>query len=281
MVLFPNSKINLGLNIIRKRNDGFHDIETIFYPLEIQDALEVIQTDKSNENTQHSIFNIQFSTSGLTVEGKSENNLCIKAYQLLKKDFPQLPAIKMHLHKTIPPGAGLGGGSSDGAFALKLLNQKFNLGLSAEKLIDYALQLGSDCPFFIINKPCFATGRGEFLETIELNLTAYKFIIVNPGIHIDTAEAFSMINPVYTSKSIKKIIQQRIETWKKELKNDFEESVFKKYPEIKKIKNDLNNAGAIYTSMTGSGSTIYGIFQKESTAKLSFPKNYFVKELIS
>ena len=275
MVLFANSKINLGLHIIRKRNDGYHDIETVFYPVPLQDALEVIQNDEPEEK------NIQFSTSGLTIQGKNEDNLCIKAYHLLKKDFPQLSSIKLHLHKTIPTGTGLGGGSADGAFTLKLLNQKFDLGLSTEQLLDYALQLGSDCPFFIINKPCYATGRGEVLETMKLDFSAYKLIIVNPGIHVSTAEAFSLITPTLSSGSIKQIIHQPVESWKTNLKNDFEEPVFKKYPEIKQIKDDLYKAGAVYASMTGSGSTVYGIFEKNMKMNLVFPENYFIKELIN
>ncbi len=272
MIAFPNCKINLGLNITGKRSDGYHDLETVFYPVAIKDALEIIKTNEANEN-------IQYSTSGLTIEGKKENNLCIKAYQLVKNDFPELPPVEMHLHKTIPQGAGLGGGSADGAFTLKLLDQKFGFGLSTEKLIEYALQLGSDCPFFIINKPCFATGRGEFLEPIKLDLSDYKFLIVNPGIHISTNEAFSSITPTPMLKSIKEIVQQPIHTWKKELRNDFEEALFKKYVEIKNIKNKLYDAGAIYASMTGSGSTVYGIFKKNKALQLSFSSHYFVKEL--
>ena len=165
--------------------------------------------------------------SGIPINGKNEENLCFKAYWLLKKDFSQLPAVMIHLHKTIPAGSGLGGGSADGAFTLRLLNQKFALGLSTEQLLDYALQLGSDCPFFIINIPCVATGRGEFLEPVSVDLSGYKFVIVNPGIHLSTAEAFSLLKPSLPSKSIKEIIQQPVETWQTELKNDFEKPVLK------------------------------------------------------
>jgi len=272
VIIFPNCKINLGLNVIRKRRDGFHDIETVFYPLAIQDALEAIQNDEPKEN-------IQFATSGLMIKGKTGDNLCIKACQLLKDNFPQLPPVKMHLHKTIPSGAGLGGGSADGAFTLKLLNQKFNLGLSTEKLLDYALQLGSDCPFFIINKPCFATGRGEFLEPVSVELSAYKIVIINPGIHISTSEVFFLLTPVPTSKSIKQIIQQPVETWRKELENDFEKPVFQKYPEIQNIKDELYKAGAIYASLAGSGSTVYSIFAKNQVTEFSLSSNYFIKIL--
>ena len=269
MVIFPNSKINLGLNVVGKRNDGYHDIETVFFPVvHLKDALELMEKEK-----------LEFSTSGLSIEGEAEKNLCIKAYNLLKKDFPQLPAVQMHIHKAIPMGAGLGGGSADGAFTLKLLNKKFDLSLSEEQLINYSLQLGSDCPFFILNKPCFATSRGELLEPTELGLSEYKFLIVQPPVHISTAWAFSTIKPLKPVKSIKQIIQQSISTWKYELINDFEKPVFSKYPEIKKIKDDLYNEGAIYASMSGSGSAVYGIFNSKEAFSFSFPKSYFVKEV--
>jgi len=270
MVSFPNCKINLGLNVVNKRNDGYHDIETVFFPIHLKDALEVIEKEK-----------FKFSTSGSPIEGEPEKNLCIKAFNLLKNDFPQLPTVHMHLHKAIPIGAGLGGGSADGAFTLKLLNKKFDLSLPEKQLINYSLQLGSDCPFFILNKPCFATGRGEILEKTELDLSEYKFLIVHPQIHISTAWAFSTIKPFNPVKSIKQITQQSISTWKAELINDFEKPVFEKYPEIKNIKDKLYDAGAIYASMSGSGSAVYGIFRKEKDISISFPHNYFVKTLIS
>ena len=270
MVSFPNCKINLGLNIVNKRYDGYHDIETVFFPIRLRDALEMIEREK-----------FEFSTSGFSIEGEPEKNLCIKAYDLLKKDFPQLPAVQMHLHKTIPMGAGLGGGSADGAFTLKLLNKKFELSLSEKQLISCSLKLGSDCPFFILNKPCFATGRGEILEETDLDLSEYKFLIVRPPIHISTVLAFSTIKPLKPIKSIKQIIQQSISTWKAELINDFENSVFEKYPEVKNIKDKLYDAGAIYASMSGSGSAVYGIFKKEKPISISFPDNYFTKTLFS
>lgn len=269
MITFPNCKINLGLNIVSKRDDGYHNIETVFFPIHLKDAIEVIEKE-----------NFKFSTSGLAIEGEQENNLCNKAYHLLKKDFSQLPPVHMHLHKAIPMGAGLGGGSADGAFTLKLLNKKFGLSLSEKQLSEYSLLLGSDCPFFIINKPCFATGRGEIFEQINLDLSAFKIVIVHPGIHISTSWAFSNINPVVPKRSIKGVIQQPIETWKEELINDFEEPVFTLYPEIKNIKTELYNSGAIYASMSGSGSAVYGIFEKDKTTSFSFPENYFVKDLL-
>ena len=274
MVLFPNAKVNLGLNIIGKRGDGYHDLESVFYPILIRDAIEIIENEEFG-----------FSSSGLVIEGDKQNNLCLKAYHLLKKDFPHLPAVEMHLHKAIPMGAGLGGGSADGAFTLKLLNDKFDLSLSEKQLLDYALQLGSDCPFFIINNPCLAKGRGEMLEQISLDLTSFKFIIVYPGIHISTAWAFSHWSGSRQRrgpdnyKTIKEIVQQPISIWKDQLKNDFEEPIFSQHPEIKKIKDELYKAGAVYSSMSGSGSAVYGIFKKEDHIGVSFPKNYFTDEV--
>lgn len=275
MVVFPNCKINLGLNIVQKREDGYHDLETFFYPLNICDAVEII----SQTNDSNNINNISYTSTGLAIAGNEQNNLCIKAYQLLKKDFSLLPSIKMHLHKNIPMGAGLGGGSADGAFVLQLLNKKFNLQLSQQQLMNYALQLGSDCPFFIINKPCFATSRGEKMNEINIYLSAYKFLLVNPQIHVSTSWAFANIQPVIPKKSIQQIITQPIYTWKNELINDFEKPVFKQHTSIHSIKNEMYKMGAVYAAMSGSGSTIFGIFEKEKKLIHSFPENYFVQEI--
>jgi 4-diphosphocytidyl-2-C-methyl-D-erythritol kinase len=271
LIAFPNCKINLGLNIISKRDDGYHNLETVFYPLPFYDVLEIIQS-----NTQNELF-----SSGMEIAGETENNLCFKAYNLLKTDFPDLPFIKIYLQKNIPTGAGLGGGSADGAFMLTLLNEKFNLNLSEEKLLQYALQLGSDCSFFIINKPCFAQQRGEVLEKISLDLSGYKIFLVHPQIHINTAWAFTQIKLSVPVLSIKEIIQKPVLIWKQFLKNDFELPVFNAYPSIKKIKEDLYEIGAIYAAMSGSGSTVFGIFKDDATLnKFSFDENYFVKELL-
>ncbi len=266
MLFFPNCKINLGLHILNKREDGFHNIETVFYPLNIKDALEVIP---------HSGEQLQFTQTGLTVAGSEADNICVKAYHLLKKDFPQLPAVQMHLHKIIPMGAGLGGGSADGAFTLQLLNTKFHLNLSKEQLIDYALQLGSDCPFFIANKPCYATSRGEILQPVILDLSAYKIAVVNPGIHINTGWAFSQLTPATSLKSIQQIITQPIQSWKDELLNDFEIPVFKAHPEIKAIKESLYSSGAVYAAMSGSGSTVFGIFKSPTSLQQFTQSGYF------
>jgi 4-diphosphocytidyl-2-C-methyl-D-erythritol kinase len=273
LLCFPNCKINLGLKILNKREDGFHNLETIFYPIALRDALEIIQFNDVQSQ-------IEFTNTGILAEENEQNNLCIKAYNLLKKDFPQIPNVKMHLHKAIPMGAGLGGGSSDAAFTLKLLNELFHLALSTEQLQLYAKKLGSDCTFFIINKPCIATGRGEILEPIKINLLGYRFLLINPGIHINTGWAFSQLQNFSSNVSLKRIIKQPIQTWKQELQNDFEKYVFDKYPEIEKIKTQLYESGAIYASMSGSGSSVFGLFEKAPKLPKDFPQNYFTSLLV-
>ena len=271
MVLFPNCKINLGLNIICKRDDGYHDLETIFYPVGLQDALEGV---KSGVGSLES--GVVFSSSGLVISGDPNDNLCVKAWHLLQKDFPDLSPVQLYLHKAIPTGAGLGGGSADGAFTLKLLDKLCQLNLSIEQLSHYALELGSDCPFFIRNKPCFATGRGEQLQEITLDLSSYTFVIVHPGIHISTPNAFAGITPHKPQRSILKIIQQPIPQWKESLVNDFEISVSKQYPEIASIKEQLYSKGAVYASMTGSGSAVYGLFERGKEINFSPDLRYFI-----
>jgi 4-diphosphocytidyl-2-C-methyl-D-erythritol kinase len=275
MVVFPNCKINLGLKILEKREDGFHNLETIFYPVGIKDALEIIPHSGLDET-------IEYTGSGNRIEGSGENNLCIKAYDLLKKDFKYLPAIKIHLHKAIPIGAGLGGGSADGAFALKLLNEKFQLDLSDKQLLNYAAQLGSDCPFFMLNKPCFASGRGEILEEINLDLSHFKIALVNPGIHINTAWAFAALAsnsgstpPIKNNMGLKEVIRQPVGTWKDTLQNDFEKPVFESYPGLQEIKKILYQLGAVYSSMSGSGSTMFGIFEEEVSLSVFESSHYF------
>ncbi|MDQ2862096.1 MAG: 4-(cytidine 5'-diphospho)-2-C-methyl-D-erythritol kinase [Bacteroidota bacterium] len=268
MVTFPNCKINLGLNILKKREDGFHDLETFFLPVALCDALEILPSNKKTTIT----------VTGIPA-GKAEDNLCLKAFYLLKKDYALLPEVQIHLHKIIPIGAGLGGGSADAAFTLQLLNKKFELNIAEDKIFDYALELGSDCPFFLINKPAYATGRGEQFEHINLSLSGYKIALVNAGIHVSTADAFKNIKPGIPIEGIKDIIQQPIETWKEALKNDFEKYVFEKFPQVKKIKEDLYNAGAAYASMSGSGSTVFGIFKNNCTIIYSPEPAYFLKEI--
>ena len=269
MIHFPNCKINLGLHILRKREDGFHDLETVFYPIPICDALEIIHTKNAEQETSITI-------SGLVVDGAAEENICMKAYTLLKKDF-DLPAVNIHLHKHIPIGAGLGGGSADGAFTLLLLNKKFNLQLSEQQLIDYALRLGSDCPILIKNIPCFASKQGEILEKADVDFSDYKIVIINPGIHINTGWAFSQIKPNGNRPSLREIIKVPIQQWKEKLVNDFEEAIFSHYPAIKEIKEQLYANGAVYAAMSGSGSTVFGLFEKRNNPDLAFPKDYFVR----
>jgi 4-diphosphocytidyl-2-C-methyl-D-erythritol kinase len=265
MVLFPNCKINLGLHITGKRPDGFHELETVFYPVPLKDILEVVTST-----------DLQFDATGLSIPGNPDNNLCLKAYHLLKEDYPSLPLIHMHLYKKIPMGAGLGGGSADGAFALRLLNEKYQLNISTEKLIDYAAKLGSDCPFFILNKACYATGRGEQLSPIELDLSDYRFVIVHPGIHINTKWAFEQIQPGLPSRSIKEIVQLPIQDWKHYLSNDFELPIMQYYPAIEAIKLALYKDGALYASMSGSGSAVFGIYPMNANIQLNKELNYRV-----
>jgi 4-diphosphocytidyl-2-C-methyl-D-erythritol kinase len=271
MICFPTCKINLGLRITQKRADGFHDLETVFFPLNLTDALEIIADPNA-------AVPLTFTSSGLSINGSEADNLCCKAYWLLKKDYPQIPSIKMHLHKKIPMGAGLGGGSADGAFTLTLLNQIFNLQLPQQKLLDYALLLGSDCPFFILNSPAFATGRGEILSPTNVNLEGYTIVVVNPGIAISTKMAFSHITPTQPPKHIPDIVSLPITEWKNQLINDFEAPVFNQFAELQTIKETLYNKGAKYASMTGTGSTVYAIFPTSILSKISFdfPANYFV-----
>lgn len=254
MITFPNAKINLGLNIIEKRPDGYHNLETIFYPINLQDALEV--TRRENNDKEYTLH-----ISGASLEGEPEDNLVVKAYKLLKKDYPGLLPVDIHMYKHIPAGAGLGGGSSDAACMIKLLNDKFSLGLSTERMEEYAAKLGADCAFFIRNKPVFATGIGNLFEPVELSLKGYHIILIKPDIFVSTRDAFAEIKPVRPAVSLKEIVKQPIETWKSSMKNDFEDSVFKKFPEIAAIKDELYDLGAVYAAMSGSGSSVYGIFE--------------------
>ncbi len=277
MLFFPNCKINLGLKITGKRADGYHDIATVFFPVPINDVIEII-------DNKELLDVIEFTQSGIPIAGDQKDNLCIKAWYLLKNDFPKLPSVKLHLHKAIPMGAGLGGGSADGAATLLLLNQKYLLNLSESQLLSYALQLGSDCPFFIINKPCLGTGRGELLQPISLTLKGYQLVIINPGIHVNTGWAFSQLNleannlneNASTIQSLSNIISNDIVNWKDELKNDFEQPVFEKFPAIGVIKNSLYQNGAVYASMSGSGSSVFGIFKENKIPHFDFPSNFLV-----
>ena len=252
MIVFPNAKINLGLNILSKRGDGFHDLESCFYPIQWKDALEILPTD--NEN-------ISFSTSGISIPGVSSQNLVTRAYSQLKIDF-DLPSVSIHLHKNIPLGAGLGGGSSDAAFALKILNSLFNLHLNDEQLAGYAARLGSDCPFFIFNRPMLAQGRGERLSTFDLELKGLHVVVVMPDIAVGTAEAYSWITPKKPRELLTEILKSPVDDWQGRLINDFEEPVTERFPVIGEIKKALINEGALYSAMSGSGAAVYGIFRQ-------------------
>ncbi len=269
MLFFPNAKINIGLNVVEKRTDGFHNIETILYPIGLSDCLEFVEIKDDNFNK-----NFSFENSGIIINGSINKNLCIKAYHLLANDFT-LPKLNIHLHKIIPIGAGLGGGSSDAAFMLKSLNTVFKLGLSSNKLKEYARQLGSDCSFFIDNKPAFAYEKGDKLMPIELNLKDYLFVLICPDININTAKAYLNIACSKPQYCLKELLKKPIEEWKKYIYNNFEESIFANYPEIKEIKEKLYGLGAIYASMSGSGSSVYGIFSKSVDLRKNF-SNYFV-----
>lgn len=249
MVVFPNAKINLGLNVLRKRKDRYHDIHSVFYPVYgCTDILEIIKSDK-----------FIFNSTGITIP--IGENSCIKAWRLLKEDF-NIGNVYIHLHKQIPIGSGLGGGSSDASFTLKLLNKIFNLKLSIKELEGYAIQIGSDCPFFIENTSKFVEGRGENMTNINLNLSDFNIHLIHSNVHISSEEAYREIIPEIPETSLKEIIQLDIKSWEGKLKNDFEDSVFLKYPKFKKIKKGLYEDGALYASMTGSGSTIYSISKK-------------------
>lgn len=258
MVVFPNAKINLGLNIVEKRLDGYHNIESCFYPIPLTDAMEVIESDM-----------LSFTSSGIPIPGEPENNLCLRAYELLKEQY-NLPPVAIHLHKHIPIGAGLGGGSADGAFMLKLLNEKFELDLDNPTLEKLARLLGSDCPFFIENKPVYVEGSGNVFSPIEISLKGKYLVLVMPEVHVSTAEAYSGITPQKPEADLKSNLEQKeVGQWQNEIKNDFETSVFGKYPELESIKNELINAGALYASMTGSGAAIFGIYKNEPVLKLT------------
>ncbi len=257
MICFPNAKINIGLNIVEKRTDGFHNIETIFYPIPLYDALEIIPAEKST-----------FTISGIDIPDVIENNLVMRAYQMIKADF-DLPELSIYLHKNIPLGAGLGGGSSDAAYMIKLLNDSFSLLLTDEQMENYASRLGSDCSFFIRNQPAFATQRGEILQPIGLSLDSYLLAIIKPPVHISTRDAYRIISPKAPEKSINQLVNSPIEAWKDTIQNDFETVIFPTFPLLKDIKALLYQQGAIYAAMSGSGSALYGIFPANVIPKIT------------
>lgn len=277
MITFPIAKINLGLNVVEKRPDGYHNLQTVFYPVPIKDALEVMVMDEKFPSE----YDCDLKVTNIAIDGDEQRNLVVRAYQLLKQDFPNLPRIHTHLWKGIPTQAGMGGGSSDCAYMLLLLNQLFQLGLTDEQLIQYAAKLGADCAFFILSRPCYAEGIGEKLRPIDLSLSGYHIAVVRPDIPVPTKEAFSRIHPHYPAQSCRDIVLQPVETWHETLVNDFEESVFALYPEIGAIKQQLYDMGATYAAMSGSGSALFGLF-KEQPGSLSqvFPNMFTFNTLL-
>jgi len=264
MIRFPNCKINIGLSVIEKRRDGYHNIETVFYPIAVEDALEIVPSTDGQTKLHF---------SGGCVES---DNIVIKAYNLMGQHF-QLPPLHFYLHKIIPVGAGLGGGSSDAACTLKMINDMFKLSLSKEQLLDFAEQLGADCSFFIDNVPVFATGKGNIFQQIELDLSQYEILLVKPPCAVNTKEAYENIIPQKATYHLIEAIKQPISEWNNLIFNDFENFAFKKHPEIKNIKETLYEKGAIYASMSGSGSAVYGIF--DHIPQISFSENYITFQI--
>jgi len=265
MLCFPNAKINLGLNIIEKRPDGFHNIETVFHPIPLCDALEIAESNSSEQ--------YEFTSSGIPIDIDPSENIVIKAFNLIASKF-KIPSTAIHLHKNIPFGAGLGGGSADAAYMIKMLNDFYKLGMSFQQMEEYAVQIGSDCPVFIKNQPVFAEGKGEIFSSIYLDLSGYHIILIKPEIHISTPEAYSGVSPNKPEKSVKELINLPLTKWKENIFNDFEDSIFTNQPELKTLKQELYESGAIYAAMSGSGSSMFGIFEKEPTIKERWKKHF-------
>lgn len=274
MISYPGCKINIGLKVLHKRPDGFHAIESVFVPVPWHDALEIIP------DTTKGAKGVSFTSSGLPIPGNTDSNLCVKAYHLLANDFTLLP-VKMHLHKVIPMGAGLGGGSSDGAHALLQLNALFGLKLSVAALKKYAGMLGSDCPFFISNKPAFVYGRGERMKNITVLLNDLHIVIIHPGIHIDTGTAYRMIQRNPYKHSLKGLGEWKRSEWKRRADNDFENYAFAEFPSIGKLKKALYEKGAIYASMSGSGSAVFGLFSNEIKIPAAWKKHTIFQSRLS
>lgn len=272
MIVYPNCKINIGLRILNKRNDGYHNIESVFYPVSVSDILEINRISPAAENQ------IQFKSTGITIPGNAEENICVKAYHLINKDYP-LPALQVHLHKQIPIGAGLGGGSADAAFFIKALNALEELNLSFGEMHHYAKQIGSDCSFFINNKPALAEQKGDALEPVDLNLKGYHLVIVYPNIHISTALAYSSVVPNREGEKIEELIKMPVNSWKDAIVNAFEAGIVTKFPVVGEVKNKLYALGAAYASMTGSGSAVYGIFADKPEG-MNYFSNFTVFETI-
>ena len=255
MLTRPIAKINLGLNVVEKRPDGYHNLETVFYPVQIEDALEVYPMDPEFPSE----YDCDLKVTNITIDGDEQRNLVVRAYNLLKADFPTLPRIHAHLYKGIPTQAGMGGGSSDCGFMITLLNDMFKLGLTQQQMIDYAARLGADCAFFILNRPCYAEGIGEKLQPINLDLKGWYLSLVRPDIPVSTREAFALIKPHHPEVNCREVVKQPVESWRDALVNDFEGSVFAVHPELGAVKDRLYDLGATYAAMSGSGSTLFAL----------------------
>jgi len=255
MVVFPKAKINIGLRIVEKRPDGYHNIETFFYPVDLADALEfVVRKDNRRSDS--------LKVTGLMKEADPGNNLVMKAVKIMRQSF-DFPGIRIHLHKSIPVGAGLGGGSSDAAGMLKALNKYFGFGLNSEELRSFAGLIGSDAPFFIDSTPSFAEGVGNILSEFPLDLGRYRIVILYPDTNISTAEAYAGCVPCPTGLSLRQLLNLPLSEWRGRVVNDFELNIFRSYPQVGRLKVALYEAGALYASMSGSGSAVYGIFDGE------------------
>ena len=268
MITFPVAKINLGLNVVEKRPDGYHNLQTVFYPVPIMDALEIVPMSDGFPSD----VDCDLKVTNITIEGDEQRNLVVRAYQLLKADFPDMPRVHAHLWKGIPTQAGMGGGSSDCGYMIRLLNETFDMGLSSEQMQQYAARLGADCAFFIESSACYAEGIGERLQPIDLDLSGWHIGVVRPDIPVPTKEAFSRIHPHYPALNCREAVMQPVETWRDTLTNDFEESVFALHPEIGAVKEQLYKMGATYAAMSGSGSALFGLFKDEPDAlRQAFP----------
>ena len=268
MITFPVAKINLGLNVVEKRADGYHNLQTVFYPVPIMDALEIVPMSDGFPSD----VDCDLKVTNITIEGDEQRNLVVRAYQLLKTDYPELPRVHAHLWKGIPTQAGMGGGSSDCGYMIRLLNETFDMGLSSEQMQQYAARLGADCAFFIESRACYAEGIGERLQPIDLDLSGWHIGVVRPDIPVPTKEAFSRIHPHYPALNCRDVVKQPVETWRDRLTNDFEESVFVLHPEIGAVKEQLYKMGATYAAMSGSGSALFGLFKEEPDAlRQTFP----------
>lgn len=271
MITFPVAKINLGLNVVEKRADGYHNLQTVFYPVPIMDALEIVPMSDGFPSD----VDCDLKVTNITIEGDEQRNLVVRAYHLLKADYPELPRVHAHLWKGIPTQAGMGGGSSDCGYMIRLLNETFDMGLSSEQMQQYAARLGADCAFFIESSACYAEGIGERLQPIDLDLSGWHIGVVRPDIPVPTKEAFSRIHPHYPALNCRDVVKQPVETWRDRLTNDFEESVFALHPEIGAVKEQLYKMGATYAAMSGSGSALFGLFKDEPDAlRQTFPNMF-------